>query len=821
MNNKNITIQKRISKFFARYTLVLLSILSIVGISGAYLYLSNISRQIIEENSISGARRYLEALTEFRTLYTSEVVNTAKQQGIVVSHNYSEIEGAIPLPASLSMALGEKIGQHQSGAKTFLYSRYPFPWREDENKRLFSESFVIDAWQELNSQPEQAYFRFEEYNGRPSIRFAVADIMRPACVNCHNDHPQTPKSDWKEGDVRGVMEVILPVNVAQAASQSTINSTFTILAVMTLLLSVIIGVVFTRRKRDQKKLFLSNRELVKQRTEIQKNNRAISSAHEKLEMHAAELTIALQCKSEFLACMSHEIRTPMNGVIGMLRLLMNTPMNDDQQQKTTLAKNSAESLLTVINDILDSSKIDEGKLELELIEFDLVQLLTDSISSLAVRAEAKNLELILDLSRIEQTMVKGDPGRIRQILTNLVGNSIKFTEHGEIIVSASLKMVSPMKYQFDCTVHDTGIGIPADKQANLFDLFTQVDISTTRVYGGTGLGLSISKRLCELMGGTINLCSELGQGSVFKFIIDLESCKLSKLIKPEKLLIPLSILVVDNNESFLNVIKDQLELWGIEVNCVSNGGACLKIMTQLLPESKYDLVLIAKDMLEMSGEQLVSSIKGDERFSHSRLIMTLLSQSENLNYYKVLGCAEKITKPLGPAALVDVINRNNLTFQDVTLDPISEKIRSKENLPQIENSLARITERKILLVEDNQINQLVVCGILEEFGFQTVDVAENGREAINALKLALNSRPYDLVFMDCRMPVMDGYEASRLIREGAAGKANVNITIIAITANTMKGDKEKCIDAGMSDYIRKPVEPEEIDDKLNKWLKNK
>ncbi len=829
MTKKTHTPTSRVGSLISRYTLVILTLLSLLGIAGAYLYLSNISKQVISDNSVSGARRYLEALSEFRTLYTSEVVKTAKEQGLTVTHNYKDIEGAIPLPASLSMALGEKIGSHQSGAQTFLYSRYPFPWRTEENKALFSQLFVKEAWLTLSQYPDQAYFKFVEYNGRPSIRYAVADKMRAACIDCHNNHPDTPKNDWKEGDVRGVMEVILPINVAQAAAQTTIDATFSILSLITLLLMVVMGLVFTRMSNDKNTLLSSRDNLLIQRNEIETQNKEIKKAHQQLSIHAAELTTAIQCKSDFLACMSHEIRTPMNGVIGMLNLLLRTPMEKDQQHKAMTAKTSAESLLVIINDILDFSKVDEGKLDLEHIEFNIIKMLCELTDSMAFRAEAKGLELIVDFSNIAYTQVKGDPGRLRQILTNLISNSIKFTDQGEIEFKASLQVINESECILYCKIKDTGIGIHPDKQSSLFDAFSQADSSTTRIYGGTGLGLSICKQLSELMGGSISSASKLNEGSCFEFTALLEISNLSPPSKPDMPVDNLSVLVIDDNQCSGNVIKTQLETWGIQVTYLANAITALQHLSQEKESSStttYDVIFVDMIMPELGGDEFIKRVNASPSLRGNKLIlMSSLTHRHDKAYFDELGCIGSFPKPATPFHLINALHLclSHTTPTHTETTPTLETNNEMGTTSTLEIASKKISHHpwsihsRVLLVEDNEINQIVASGILEDFSI-SVEIVANGQEAINALESAIDKPAFDLIFMDCQMPVLDGYQASRLIRKGEAGSLNTKIPIVAMTANSMKGDKEKCLAAGMDDYISKPIEIDNVEAILITWL---
>lgn len=820
---------QKMGTLLSRYTLLIVSIVSIVSIVFAYTYLSNISNQITKENSLFGAKRYLEAISEFRTLYTSEVVTTAKEFGLTITHDYKNIEGAIPLPASLSMALGERIGEHQSGAKTFLYSGYPFPWRAADNRILFQDKYVQDAWKHLTESPDIPYFRFEDYNGVPSVRYAIADRMRPACLNCHNTHPQSPKLDWKVGDVRGVIEVVLPLNASQT-TQKTIDATFGILVLMTLLIAAIIWLFFRRMSSDKRSLTTSNANLLIQRNEIEQQNIKISSAHTDLETHAGALETAVKVKSEFLASMSHEIRTPMNGVLGMLGLLLKTELDEDQKRKATIAQDSADSLLLIINDILDFSKIEADKLDLEILDFNLPMYLGDLSKAMALRAHEKNLELILDVTGIETAMVCGDPGRLRQVLTNLISNAIKFTKEGEIVIRARLEETDDSDFVFNCSVTDSGMGIPQKSISNLFENFSQVDSSTTRRFGGTGLGLAIVKRLCVLMGGDVHVTSVVGRGSCFEFNIKLQKSDKPQDLLPVSDINDVSILIVDDNKTNREVLRAQLEGWGANVVEANDAHQALDILgikklagapeTNNNPPDDIDLnnikvAFLDLQMPDMDGLDLAGHIRESSVHDDLHLIlMTSMESQGNTEYYSNLGFSGYFPKPattrdlFGALAVVLASDKDNNGLRPLI---------THEYLNTLEHDRQAIRGARILIVEDNQINQEVALNILEEFGI-VADIASNGLEAISAISKQEDKEAYDIVLMDCQMPELDGYEATKRVRSGDAGKQFCDITILAMTANTMAGDKEKCLNAGMNDFISKPIDPDVLENKIRQWI---
>ncbi len=541
---------------------------------------------------------------------------------------------------------------------------------------------------------------------------------------------------------------------------------------------------------------------------VSRNNKFLKKAVDDAEQAAV-------AKSNFLASMSHEIRTPMNGVLGMLNLLLSSPLNKEQHHRATLAKSSAKSLLDIINDILDFSKIDAGKMELEMHDFDLRQVMGEISESLALQAQEKGLELVLDLTAVNCSMVKADTGRIRQIVSNLTGNAIKFTQQGEVIVRITLHSVSNTQWSLHGYVTDTGIGIADEKQPLLFESFTQADASVTRQYGGTGLGLSICKHLCELMHGEIHVSSELNKGSCFSFKVLIEKSELAQTVIPRVNMSTLNILIVDDNAVSRRCIKKQLEYWGASITEAESGNTAIelcKTKTQFSSNDIYDIAFIDLQMPEMNGIELAKAIRGRAVFNDMKLVlMTPMNSRSGDQYISEFGFNTYFPKP---ATTEDLIN---------ALDVVSEDFQQKTNTKPPSSSRksdspsAKWPENtRVLLVEDNQVNQIVANGILSNLGLQ-VEVAENGVECLEHLK----SKPddyYSLVLMDCQMPEMDGFEATKQIRAATAGEAVMQIPIIALTANAMMGDKEKCLQAGMDDYLPKPLSPEKLQSKLEHWL---
>lgn len=554
------------------------------------------------------------------------------------------------------------------------------------------------------------------------------------------------------------------------------------------------------------------RELHQRITEGQQNEVALREAKEFAER-------AAQTKADFLATMSHEIRTPMNGVIGMVELLQATELTSKQRRFADTIRRSGEALLGLINDILDFSKIEAGKLKLQHTVFDLRQLIEDVNAMFAEPAARKKIELNCLMPIAEHAAYRGDPQRVRQVLVNLIGNAIKFTENGAVDVDA--RMLSASEDGKDVVVRfeirDTGIGIRPENQSHIFDSFQQADGSTTRQFGGTGLGLAICSQLVQLMGGEIGVESEYGRGSTFWFTLKLSKMPSESIAGHARGAAFLSnrrALVADPSDTGRQLVKEQLELWGLEVaTCSTRVAAWESLVRSAQADAAFDVVLVDKPLADEGDIGLIQQIRGEQALPQPRIIlMGPFHNLEETGNWLAVGVDAYLNKPVRQVELYDAIR--------LAFDLAAETLSRTRDLPAGEAPVA-LASAHILVAEDNPVNQTLVTTMLDSFGCSYL-LVDNGAEAYSAIAeapLDARQRPYDMILMDCQMPVKDGFLATREIREWETLFSDRDaIPIVALTANAMEGDRERCLAAGMSDYLAKPFTQSDLRGILVKWL---
>ena len=878
-----------------RFRAILLAVIGILVV-GLYFVANRLAVHTEQDALHRLAKSHAELIISFRNFYSARLLPIVRQHSdLAITHDYKDRPAALPIPATMTLDLVDEVAKANPEMNLRLVSPYPFPWR-----KITLDAFETEALAALQASGSNEFLRVEESARGMVLRYAAPIRLEASCVGCHNVHPDSPKRDWKEGDVRGIQVMSLSleglsfdnhpqhylfatliliafaaaggallwlhgrnvraVRMAQANAEGMrdrqraldahaivsitdraghiiyANDQFCAISGYNrdelmgqshrilksgahpdsfygeMWATIARGNIWEGEICNKKKdggfywvkstvmPFMGEDGRPHQYIAIRTDITARKTVETELIAKRAEAEAASRAKSDFLANMSHEIRTPMNGIIGMTDLALDADSEDERRDYMSIVKNSAESLLGILNDILDFSKIEANKLMLERVSFELRQIVSETLKTLGIRAGEKGLELICDIAEDVPHHVIGDPTRLRQVLINLVGNAIKFTSKGEIVVSLAVEAFSETNITLQVAVRDSGIGIPEDKLDSIFEAFSQADASTTRQYGGTGLGLSISSRLVELMGGRMSVDSAQGKGSTFQFtlLLGMDDTPV-KPLATEKLK-GKKVLLVDDNAVNREILRRQLSRWEMPCTAASSGAEAQAICRDT--PCQVDLIMLDQHMPGMDGLTLASWIREQPNLAATPvLILSSGPLKEDAERARKLQVSGYLTKPVTDVDLLAAIKR--------ALGICERAPRSTQIIDKQQGSPLQVLN--ILLVEDNRINQQLAIRLLERWG-HTVNLAVNGQEAFN-LTCTQGLHP-DIVLMDMQMPVMNGIEATKLIRAHETRHNLARIPIIAMTANAMQGDRELCLEAGMNDYLSKPINQAELAAKL-------
>ncbi|MCP4598027.1 ATP-binding protein [Neptuniibacter sp.] len=767
---------KGISVRAATLLFVLAAMVGATMVFIAYWHTKNIERAALERAAAS----YSHAIGAFRSFYSAEVLSKLHGSGVTASHDYKGKPATIPIPATMTIDLARKINSRDGHINVSVISEHPYPWRP---KRDLSH-FERQAFTWFNSSAEHTYSETLDIDGEEFLGFASPMRMSESCVACHNSHPQSPKRDWKMGDVRGLQVVYMPLTATGMGNQ--------------LGLSYLIGfIILSFMGAFSVILWLTNNNQLAFAELDQKTNK-LEGALDQLAQAKDAAEDANRAKSDFLANMSHEIRTPMNAIIGLSHLALDSDQDSAKQHSYFKKINtSASNLLNIINDILDFSKIEAGHLEIESADFELDKLLQSVYDVNYIRAEDKGIYFRIHRDFSIPNILKGDVVRLNQILTNLISNAIKFTEKGGVQVDISPVAIADEEIRLCIKVSDTGLGIAEDKLESLFEAFTQADASTTRRFGGTGLGLSITRQLTELMHGDIDLESTPEKGTIIS--VELPFPISSAMEQKEYLLNDKRLLVIGSSPELVALLHSLR----LSYESKAYGMDQLHDVETYLRSNLVDCLILVDQRDELDLIDYVAQLR--------RKI------PEVVMYPTVLITTPRNAKAIQSDHNYDLFTITDLYTPSLLLDTLQNALASEQNDYEVDfrsssrNQIEDILGARVLLAEDNPINTEVAKGILEKMGVKATCV-ENGKEVLEIL----SKQKFDLLLLDMQMPVMDGYEAAAAIRSDSRFD---ELPILALTAHAMAGDEQRSRELGMNGHITKPIDPDELLNALVKWIK--
>ncbi len=657
-------------RLFWRWSFLITAAIYFLTVIGLFWYSAQATQQVVQSITVDEIAHQADIIAKFRTFYSNEIVSRASDHGMRISHDYKDTPHTLPLPATLMIDLGHYLGQFETNTRLHLYSSQPFPWRVQERQL---DQFQKDALTHFTNGETEPFIREEIRNGQSVLRYAQADILSGSCVACHNSHPMSPKTDWKAGDVRGVLELSAPLTQLNITVEGLIRNIFILMFATSAIGLVLVWLAFRRlsrlaqTSRDQARLLteknhqledeMQSRSMIEQ--ELRSSQVALVNAKDKAES-------ANRLKDQFLANMSHEIRTPMNGIMGMTELVLQTPLTPEQTSHLRLAHNSAEHLVSIINDVLDFSKIDTGYLALQPVRMNPIEVVEHTIQNLSPQLQNKPVTLAVRSAPDVPTHIMADPVRFRQIMTNLIGNAIKFTHKGSISVYCDWLSRDMLRI----AVTDTGIGFDSNQAETLFKPFVQADGSITRSYGGTGLGLAITRSLATLMGGKVWATGELGKGATFTFTIHAqtaedEAASATALNEASNALAPahnainvsLSVLVAEDHPINQKILTLLLQKMGHRVVVVSDGTEALAA----LKTQTFDLVLMDVMMPGVDGLSALGQWRTHEQTKkqgHTPIVMvTAMAMAGDQERFLAAGADGYIAKPISAKTLIAEMER--------------------------------------------------------------------------------------------------------------------------------------------------------------------
>ena len=763
-----------------RNIIVLFVVASFIGATLVFIAYWH-TRNIEQSSLIRVAESYSNAISTFRKFYSTEIVNKLKESDFHLSHEYKGRADSFPIPATMTIDLAQKINSTDVNLQLSIVSKFPYPWRPKNSLTPFEER----ALNRFSGSAEKEYTEIIQNDAQEMVAYATPIKMSADCVACHNSHESSPKTDWKIGDTRGLQVIYMPFGIMDLNNQ--------------LGLAYLVGfIVVSFVAAFSVILWLTNNNQIAF-AEIRRNTRNQEKALIDLEDAKNSAEKANQSKSDFLANMSHEIRTPMNAIIGLSHLALQGDLDKPKQQNYFHKINtSASHLLNIINDILDFSKIEAGKLEVESVDFELDKLLQNVYDINHIRANEKGVAFRVHRAFSIPNHLRGDIVRLNQILTNLVSNAIKFTNEGEVILELKPVGMSDDAINLSISITDTGIGIPEEKVAKLFEPFTQADNSTTREFGGTGLGLSITRQLIELMDGSITLKSQPNHGTCVTAEISFPLADIQQV--DTQLLQERSLLIIGKNPE----LEALLESLFIKYDVCTLGVDHLEEIESLLQKGTYDCFVINDDC--NSRTELIDYI--------AQLRLKIL---EVVLFPIVVITTPRNAKALKSENTYDVYTVTNLITPSILIETLNsvlgdnpEQAFNEQHKSSTRNDIDKIIGARVLLAEDNPINTEVAIGMLEKMGIHTTCVT-NGQEALDKL----DEETFDLVLMDMQMPVMDGQTATKRIREQSRFN---ELPILALTAHAMLKDEELSLSLGMNGHLTKPIDPDELMSALTQWI---